>query len=654
MQLSAETRPLDVLLVEDSPTDALLITDLLEQVPYPKIVLTRVERLADALSAMRERRYDATLVDLGLPDSSGLATVERLRQDAPELPLIVLTGTTDVRLVPHILARGAQDYVVKQELDGPILAKALVFAVERHRVTVELDRFNRELLESQARIREQAALIDAAPNAIVVTDLEGVVQFWSKGAERIHGWYAEECLGRRVRDFLHRDRSLSDQAWAAVLQSGEWIGEMAMLAKTGGEILTVTRLAPLSNDSGQAQAVLSISTDVTDKKRLESRFLRAQRMESIGALAGGIAHDLNNVLSPILMSVDMLRESIREPEARTILQTISESALRGAELIQQILTFARGVGGSRAVINPKQLIHEVTRIFNDTFLKSITVKARVTDDVWAIRGDRTQLHQVFLNLGINARDAMPNGGTLTLFAENRILDEMQTLAYPGAKIGSYVVFTVADTGTGIPKEIVDHIFDPFFTTKEPGRGTGLGLSTTQGIVSSHEGFISLYSEVGKGTTFHIYIPAHQFEEAAAPVPKAINLPRGNSELILVVDDEASIRQIAKYTLDAFGYRTLLARDGTEALALYAQHRSEVAVVITDMMMPILDGAATLRALRSMNPAVKTIAASGLTGEGQTFVASVAGCDHFLRKPYTAEALLEALAKVIRGEKRGSG
>jgi two-component system cell cycle sensor histidine kinase/response regulator CckA len=654
MNPSLEIPPLEVVFIEDNPSDLLVITARLEEVERPKVHLTHVSSLREGLTLLRRRRFHAALLDLHLPDSQGIGTVDRLRQEAPELPLIVLTGSSDSGLVSQILAKGAQDYLVKQDVTGLLLAKAILYAIERHRVAVELDRRTRKLAESESRIREQAALIHEARDAILVFDLEGKITFWNKGAERMHGWTASEVLGRQVREFLHENPTRFEEAWLSLKRAGEWAGEMSKLSRDGRELLTDTRLTLVHDEAGNPKAVLSISTDITERKKLESKLLRVQRMESIGALAGGIAHDLNNVLAPVLMSADMLGERLEDPDAKALVQTISESARRGAEMVRQVLTFARGVESNRAAVDPRYLIADVARIFEDTFLKSIQIRTRLEQDVWSVIGDRTQLHQVLMNLGINARDAMPQGGELSIIASNVVFDATQASMSPEARPGPYVVFAVADSGSGISPDIIEKIFDPFFTTKPVGEGTGLGLATVQGIVKSHGGFVNVYSEPGRGTTFRVYLPARQFDGARSAETRAANLPRGNGELVLVVDDEASIRQITRYTLEAFGYRTLLARDGTEALALYAEHRMQIAVVLTDMMMPIMDGNVTIRALKAMNPNVRTIAASGLGSESQCRAATVAGCNHFLPKPYTAEAVLEALHSVLHPEPSDPG
>ncbi len=387
--------------------------------------------------------------------------------------------------------------------------------------------------------------------------------------------------------------------------------------------------------------------DLTERKKLEQQFLRAQRMESIGTLAGGIAHDLNNILAPIMMSIDLLKGMSENPQAVAILATIEVSAKRGADIVKQVLSFARGMEGEKMEVQPKHLLQDIETIIKDTFPKNIRREFSLPNNLWKILGDPTQLHQILLNLCVNARDAMSNGGSLTITVENVVLDEQYATMHIEAKAGQYVCINVTDSGSGIPPAIIDKIFEPFFTTKDMGKGTGLGLSTVMAIVKSHGGFINAYSEQGKGTTFKVYLPATEVSSKAKGDTVALpSPPRGKGETILVVDDEASILTITSKTLEAFGYRTLTADDGADAVALYAQHRDKIAVVLTDMAMPIMDGATTIRALKKINPAIKIIAASGLNTNGGATKVSEGGVKYFLTKPYTAGTLLNAVRAIL--------
>jgi PAS domain S-box-containing protein len=420
--------------------------------------------------------------------------------------------------------------------------------------------------------------------------------------------------------------------------------EKVYIRKDGSRVPVLLGAAAFEDNPDEG---VCFAVDLTEPKKLEQQSHRAQRMESIGTLAGGIAHDLNNTLGPIIMSLDLLKMKFNDPASVELIEIISASAHRGADMVRQVLSFARGVEGRKMEVQIKHLIGEIEKIANDTFFKHIQVETSVDRELWTVLGDPTQLHQVVLNLCVNARDAMPNGGKLHITAENAALDAHYSGMNLDAKPGLYVLIRVEDNGAGMPPNIIEKIFDPFFTTKEIGKGTGLGLSTSLAIIKSHGGFLRVYSELGKGTKFHVYVPAQIQPITHTDVEIAVELPRGHGELILVVDDEVSIRLITQQTLEAFGYRVLLATDGAEAVALYAGRGTEIAAVLTDMMMPVMDGPATILVLRRMNPALPIIAASGLTANGQS--AAGLGVQKFLPKPYTAETLLSALKQVLTVE-----
>lgn len=504
-----------------------------------------------------------------------------------------------------------------------------------------------ERKRAQEQITEQAELLDKAQDAILVGDLDGHILFWNKGAERMYGWTKEEAIGRKVSDLIYSDPSLFKNVIRQIMEKGEFSGEIEHVTKDRHKLVVEARRTLIRDDIGNPKSVLVIYTDITEKKKIEAQFMRAQRMESIGTLASGIAHDLNNILAPILLSIDILKTMPDKSQAMMILETIEVSAKRGADIVRQVLSFARGLEGQRIEVQPKHLLNDLESIIKDTFPKDIRLLFCIPKDTWTILGDPTQVHQILLNLCVNARDAMPNGGSLTVLAENCLLDEQYAAMNIQAKAGRYVNISVTDSGTGMSPGLQERIFEPFFTTKELNKGTGLGLSTVLAIVKSHDGIINVYSEPGKGTTFKIYLPAMENScEAQAKLTQETILPRGKGETVLVVDDEASILVITKQTLEAFGYRVLTATDGADAVAVYAQHQDQITVVLTDMAMPVMDGAATIYALKRMNPSVKIISASGLnTNDGTSKVAG-AGVKHVLMKPYTAGALLKTIRAIL--------
>jgi PAS domain S-box-containing protein len=501
------------------------------------------------------------------------------------------------------------------------------------------------------KMQEQAALLDITADAIFVRDMRHYIVYWNKSAERVYGWSAAEAIGKNADDLLGTHAPESMHAYQIVLEKGEWLGEFNRKSRDGRELTIQARWTLVRDPQGEPRGILAVNTDVTEQRSIQRQLLRAQRLESIGTLAGGIAHDLNNILSPVLMGVEALSIQCPNESSQKILEIMKTAAQRGANIVQQILSFARGIEGEQAEVQLKHLIREVEQLITETFPKIIEIRSQIPKDLMTVMGEATQLHQVLMNLCVNARDAMPDGGILTLSAENVELDETYARMNIEARPIRYVALKVEDTGTGIAPGIVEKMFDPFFTTKGPHKGTGLGLSTAHSITKAHGGFINVYSEVGKGSAFKVYIPVADQGQAGQEEKVPEGIPMGEGELILVVDDEAAVREITKQILESYGYQVLLAKDGTEAVVHYAEKREEIRVVLTDMMMPFMDGAATIRALRRIEPTVKIISTSGLATPGQAKEAAGLGVDAFLAKPYTAEALLGTLRNVLRAAQR---
>jgi PAS domain S-box-containing protein len=532
-------------------------------------------------------------------------------------------------------------YVMDQKpLRNEARAKSImgIFAA---RAAMELHRKHAE-----ERIRDQAKLLDEAHDAIMVMGLDERIIYWNKGSERLYGWTAEEVSGRNPFELLHTEGTVQlDGARRQVAEQGDWAGELRQNNRAGKPLIVDSRWTLVRGSDGDPRSILQINYDITERKALEAQFLRTQRMESIGTLASGVAHDLNNILTPITLASETLRMATGGKHRRDLVSMIETNAKRGADIVHQVLSFARGVEGERKLLQLAHLMHEIEKIARETFPKSIRTTVQIPAELWPISGDATQLHQVLLNLSVNARDAMPTGGVVSITAENVKLDEQYARMHADAKPGPYVIVKVSDTGTGIPRDVMAKIFDPFFTTKEIGKGTGLGLSTSLAIVKGHGGFLAVYSEEGRGSTFQVFLPALEGKAGPARAGRRESL-RGRGELILIVDDEQSILDITRSTLIANGYRASVAADGTEAVAHYAANHRKVKLVLMDMMMPFLDGPATIRALRKLNPRVRIIATSGLMTTAKIAEATEAGVNDVLAKPYTSQKLLSAIKKVL--------
>jgi PAS domain S-box-containing protein len=760
-------KSIHILHLDDSPRDAELVQRKLEKSGLP-CEITHVDNRQSFEAALENGQFQVILCDYNLPGYDGITALKLVRKKHPLTPVMLISGSLNEEDAVKSLQHGATDYLLKERLDRlPAAVKRALAEVEEHH--------KRQQAESQ--IREQAALLDKAQDAIYVRDLEQRITYWNKGAERLYGWSTEEALGKRADELFSTDASARhDEARRQIMEKDEWLGELSQSTKTGIEIIVESRRNLLRDEQGNPKSILIINTDITarkkaaaalaeteerfrqlaeqssevfwfinlnplrltyispavekfvglsaeqilekpevwmetihtddqtqvreawkaclqgqtprfeaecriirldksvatvwvsgtpirdkdgeivriggtakdisERKRVESQMLRTQRLESIGTLAGGVAHDLNNALAPILMSVELLR--MEYPDATNLIEMIETSARRGADMVRQLLTFAKGVEGARLLIQPLHLLKEMEKIIKGTFPKSIQVRIAFSKELKTILGDSTQLHQVLLNLCVNARDAMPNGGTLTLEAENAEIDAAYASSVAEARPGSYVVWRIKDTGTGIPAEILDRIFEPFFSTKGPDKGTGLGLSTVIGIIKSHGGFVRVYSVAGQGTTFTVYLPADTCgaDDLLGAVVASTDTFRGNGETILVADDEPAVRQAARAVLTALNFNVLTAADGTEALIKVAENRVEIRAVLTDLHMPHMDGLSFVRALKRMLPEVGIIVASGQLDERETAEFKTIGVTSLLEKPFTQEKLMEALKPIF--------
>ena len=490
-------------------------------------------------------------------------------------------------------------------------------------------------------------LVDRSNDAFEVIDPESgrFLDVSERGCTDL-GYSREELLGLHVFEI---DTTLARATWparlAAIRASGAVKVEGAHRRKNG-EVYPVEvniRLVRLDREY-----MVAVVRDITEKKSLQEQFLRAQRLESLGMLATGIAHDLNNILAPILMGAPLLRTRATHPSDLRVLNTVEASAGRGAALVRQILSFAQGAGGDKVLIQPKHLLRDLAGLIEQTFPKNITLEEQIPGDLWTVQGNPTQLHQVVLNLCVNARDAMvPGGGTLRLCAANRQVmaaDASDAPGTPAVAPGAYVVLEVGDTGCGIPPEILERIWDPFFTTKGEGKGTGLGLATVRGIATSHGGFVHVESTPGRGTTFRVFLPASV--PAAVEQPAVLTDPslvRGHGELLLVVDDEASIRDLTTTALSRFGYRVLTAANGNEAMALYVPRAGEIALVLTDLSMPEMGGCDLALALSTLNPDVRILFMSGASLED---TGSLPPFARVLVKPFAVNQLVAAVSAAL--------
>ena len=501
--------------------------------------------------------------------------------------------------------------------------------------------------ETQATYDTLNAFVDSVPAFGAFVDTEERYRFVNRYHEN---WFKDSrrhFIGRRLEE-VHRPSTYAVmRPYSRRALAGETVRyEHEMTGRDGKYYCFDVQYVPRRASDGTVLGYFSLVFDVTERVLRDRQLLRTQRLESVGRLAGGIAHDLNNILSPVLMGSDLLLDSVRNPDDRNLLELIKASAQRGAAILKQLLMFGRGEGEGLVVLQLEPLIQEMLKIIAETFPKNVSVQSRVAPDLPPLLGNVTHLHQVLLNLCINARDAMPAGGRLTLDAHVEPVDDALAKSCSAPATGPHLVLSVEDTGSGIPPEILDKIFDPFFTTKPAGQGTGLGLSTVLGIVRSHRGFIRVDSRPGEGTRFRIYLPVSSEEQPNEPSAAATPLPEGLGEGILLVDDEASARQVARQTLEKHAYRVVEARNGKEALAIYDRDPAQIQLVIADLMMPGMDGVALLRHLRRTTPALKAVAMTGGLSRAEMAQVLDAESTEFLLKPFDANVLLETVRRAL--------
>ncbi len=640
---------LKMLIVEDSEDDLLLLLRELRRGGYtPDYV--RVETAADMQAALDRQLWDIVIADYTLPRFSAPEALQLLQVEQPDLPFIIVSGTIGEETAVAAMRAGAHDYLLKDNLTRlvPAVERELREAQER-RKRIEAEQ---ALRESEERFRQLAENITESvfwmsdPTALKMLYVSPAYErIWGRSCQSLYANFMEWIEAIHPEDRQHVHTNFFEHS----LQ-GDYDEEYRIIRPDGSIRWIRDRGFPIQDRVGVPYRVVGIAEDITERKLTEAVLRRTERLESLGTLTSGIAHDLNNVLTPIMGIVQLLPLKITNIDASTqgLLQVLEDSTRRGADLVKQILSFTRGVESKPTIVQVGHLLVEIQKIIQQAFPKNIELSMAFRtgsanarpEDLWPITADATMLHQVFMNLCVNARDAMPDGGTLSIVAENLAIDENYARMHLDAQAGSYVVVTIADTGTGIAPEIIDRIFDPFFTTKEIGKGTGLGLSTVIGIIKSHHGWIDVDSQVGRGTRFRVYLPA---TDSRAAAPALDPTPRlGQGELILIVDDEVAIQEVTKATLEAYGYQAITASDGIEAITLYAEHRQEIGVVLMDMMMPSLDSATLVRTLCKLNPQVQIIAMSGLATNETVKKTLSEGVKAFLAKPFTAAELLNLL------------
>lgn len=644
---------LRVLIVEDSEDDLFVVLHLLQNNGY-EVIYKWVDNIPEINVALSEQ-WDIIICDYYLIGFNALDVLAIVHNQALDLPLIVISAVMDEEIAVTAMQAGAKDFVSKGRL------KRLIPAIERSLREAENNRQRQQvekaLKESEQKLQafnERLTLaLDAVQMGIWDWDILTNETIWTPYHEIILGYtpgtpqrsYAEWANRVHPEDLPEVEMHLQ----AAIAQKRNWEQEYRIVHPNGSLHWVTGSGRIYYNDAGQPIRMVGIIVDITEKKQLETQFLRAQRLENLGILASGIAHDLNNILTPILATAQLLPVTIANLSDRNrhYLNILEISTRRGADLVQQILSFARGTEDKRLILQVKHLLLDIEQVIKSTFPKFIKLEKNIDYKLSTVNANATQLHQVFMNLVINARDAMPNGGTLNLSASNIYIDETFAATNIEAQIGDYIVVSISDTGTGISPDIIEKIFDPFFTTKEVGKGTGLGLSTVLGIIKKHGGFIEVTSKINQGSCFKVYLPAITIVNEALNT-EDLELPKGNGELILLVDDEITIADITKTALETYNYTVLLAKNGLEAISLYVQYQNTIKLVLMDIHMPSIDGKTAIITLQKINPQVPIIAMSGSKdGTEQNPLINYNELQGFLPKPFTVHQLLTILQNVIQ-------
>ena len=633
MTTATAASPITVLLVEDNPGDARLILELLGEVQTQAFDLERVERLDHALTRLSRTGVDVVLLDLGLPDSQGLETFMRARRGAPDEPIVVISGLDDERLALEAVRSGAQDYLVKGRIEGHLLARVLRYAVERKRG-------EEALRASEAHHR---TILENIGDAVFIADPQGRYLDVNPRACELTGYSRDELLQLTVSDtYPAQDRDAAALRIVDVAGGRAAVTERPLLRKDGAILVVESNARRLSDGR-----LLGAVRDITERKRLEEQLRQAQKMEAVGRLAGGVAHDFNNVLTAIFGYADLLNEELPDGhQARLDLDEIRKAAQRASSLTRQLLAFSRQQVLQPMVLSLNDLVEDIQNMLVRLIGEDVQLRLGLSPSAGNVRADAGQIQQVLMNLVVNARDAMPTGGKLLVETANTELTEQYAEAHQPVAPGAYVMLAVSDTGSGMDAETKARIFEPFFTTKEKGRGTGLGLSTVYGIVKQSGGYVWVYSEPGRGTTFKIYLP--RVDEPAEPLapPQREARTLTGTEIILLAEDDEMLRPLSKGLLERLGYRVLEAENAIRALALADAHAGPIHLLVADVVMPGGSGRELARRLANSRPDTRVLYVSGYTDDAIVHHGMLEPGLNFLQKPFTPAALARKVRDVL--------
>ena len=638
---SSMSRLLRVLIVEDIDDEAQLLVRELRRGGF-ETIHRRVETGEELDRALAECKWDLVLCDFALPRFSVGAALEKIKAVDPDAPFIVVSGVVRSRDAVMALVAGARDFIEKQDLSR------FVLTVQRELEETEARRERRKFEQTLMKLR---MAVEASGEVIFMTDGQGLFTFVNPEFTRLYGYTSEEVLGKTTPRVLKSGETPPEQyatLWATIRNKQVATWEVTNKTKDGRKVNIEGTVNPILDDRGEIAGFLSIHRDVTKRKQLEVRYRQAQKMEAVGRLAGGIAHDFNNLLTVINgYSQIVLEQLCPDHPMRPQVDKIQKAGERATAMTRQLLAFSRQQVLAPQVLDLNEVVAGIDRMLGRLIGEDIELVTSVSPGLRLVKADPGQIDQVIMNLVVNARDAMPQGGRLTIETANVLLGEGEFGCRLVVAPGPYVLLAVSDTGTGMTEEVKGRIFEPFFTTKEHGKGTGLGLSTVYGIVKQSDGYIWADSQPGKGTTFKIYLPPVATVEAKR-VEKTEPRPRaaGGSETVLVVEDNEAVRSYVRSMLETQGYVLLEAGDSEEAVQLTENHAGPIHLLLTDVVMPRMSGPELAARLRPQHPEAKVLYMSGYTDNAIADHGVLDPGTYFLQKPFVAETLLQKVREVL--------
>lgn len=625
-----------ILIVEDSESDAELLVHLLDKADWD-LTFERVDDAEQMREALGRRPWDMVISDYSLPRFDAPSALHVLRETGLDIPFIVVSGSIGEEIAVAMMKAGADDYLMKDNLSR------LIPAIER-----ELERSKQRLASKRAEAERArlAMAIDHIAEGVVVTNTGGVIEYANPAFEHITGYHREEILGQNVRIFKsgEQDEAFYRALWKTITEGKVWSGHFLNRRKDGSLYNEECTISPVFDQDGGVVSYVAIKRDISAQLMLERQLRQSQKLEAIGTLAGGIAHDFNNILSSIIGYSEMAKEDLDAGRSvENQLDVVLAAAQRAKELVQQILVFSHQAEEERGPLELGLIVKEVLKLLRPSLPATIEIDTQIGSEGALVMADPSQMHQVLMNLCTNAYQAMrESGGILSVSVESEELDCDAAYAYPKLEKGPYVVLSVSDTGSGIEEAIQDRIFEPFFTTKSPGEGTGLGLATVHGIVRSHGGVITMASEVGRGTTFQVYLPRiAENPDGALPSDEPV---RGGNERILVVDDEHPLARLLAATLREYGYQVTVMTRSADALAAFTERPEQFDLILTDQTMPGMTGEKLIEAVKQIRQDIPVILTTGFVADPFRKRLAELGVDAVLPKPSHRWELV----KVVRG------